>query len=103
MGCSRRVAARYSFCGALLSVPMSVLPVVLRSCLLCWSALLASCGGGGTESALATPPESSSAVAPHYQYRALVNQTEAVIQDSRFNVDFLSVPPWVPDDPAISV
>jgi hypothetical protein len=67
--------------------------------LLLSTALVASCGGGGGSPA----PQISIAEASAYQYRALVNQTEGVVQHHRFATSFLSVPPWVPDDPVTSV
>lgn len=66
--------------------------------------LLAACGGGnGPATGAETAPTPTAQAAAAYQHRALVNQTENVIQDPRFDTDFLSVPRWVPNDPATSV
>jgi hypothetical protein len=66
--------------------------------------LLAACGGGGGSPAGAAAPAAPTAQATSgYQHRALVNQTENVTQDPRFDTDFLSVPRWVPNDPVTSV
>jgi hypothetical protein len=68
------------------------------------AALLASCGGGGGASPASAPPaQAPQPRASSYQHIALVNQTEDVLQLPGFDTSFLSVPPWVPDDPVTSV
>lgn len=75
-----------------------------RSFTLLAFAFLASCGGGGGGASPGPAPAQAPQVrVSSYQYAALVNQTEDVMQVPGFGISFLSVPPWVPDDPVTSV
>jgi hypothetical protein len=73
----------------------------VRALLLPLIAFVASCGGGGISSLAPQVPGVQAAAA--YQYAALVNQTEVIVQHPRFTTSFLSVPPWIPDDPVTSL
>lgn len=99
----QRFRAGHGTCRLRVRHDLAVIMVMrLPAFLLCL--FLAACGGSSGSPAGATAAAAPSArPAAAYQHRALVNQTENVIQDASYDTGFLSVPRWVPNDPATSV